>query len=1281
MADAKSEKQKVQEITEKLEQGIKELFESEKYKTYLNTMSKFHNYSFNNTMLIAMQKPDATLVAGFKAWQKNFDRHVKKGEKGIRILAPAPYKIKEEQEKLDPVTGEIMLDKNGMPITEEVEIKIPAFRVVPVFDVSQTDGKELPDIGVNELSGSVEDYEDFMQALTEVSPVPITYEEIDGEAKGYFHTTDHRIAIQEGMSQSQTVKTAIHEVAHAKLHDREQNQDIDAVLDKDRNTKEVEAESVAYTVCQHFGIDTSDYSFGYIAGWSSDRDMKELKSSLDTIRKTASELITGIEDRLAELQKDRAVEQKQKQELEESPANREEQLLFGSEDRFGIYQLKDTEEARDIHFMGMDYLESKGIAVTKDNYDLLYTAPLEEGTSLEDIYTRFNIDRPADFRGHSLSVSDVVVLHQNGEITSHYVDSFGYREVPQFTRELMAEHTKEQTSVIDETTEIFSEIAQEHANDEPDRENEVFLVNYNEWREVSTLDLEQNYFAIDDPYADGDFRLLHLQNQIKDITPTGVHYDTYEEAAAALYEAEREMANMPFNKENNIGSYMLNGRAQLERIMEARQLQKHMDIENDKISYYVIADLNTWAENSPERSKLERFDSISEAMEAFQAYRGKDAQYSDDKARTTFGVSVHGIEFDVIHVRNNENVLSLDLTHSSEAKESKHFMDDLQTLSDSIGIDKVRVHRDMTPEEVKDFVKQRFEYQLKQGGLDDISLYMSRFDTLYEQGKMEKLMPTANQKHIEENVPITEWDNPYFEVKEPEQMAFSIKDKFVSIQTCSEGYDYSVFDTDYKLIDGGVYDNPDISIHAALKDVLEDFGLSEQDERIPVDYEELMEKTEAVEREHLNERIREEVPEADNVVADFKAKTEELFNGINGQTQDDIEQTVWAYLQSKLDEYEIDVELVDVVVSGSRCRGLEKAGSDLDVVVEYKGREHEDDLFNAFNEDGLMIGGIKVDINPITEGKTGTLATYLPGVESYLAEKQAMQKAPAVEVIPEKTVTLTVAECGEFHSLGEFHENIAGVEEAIAVWKSIPPERMNGIPSIGINIHTEGTERYEDVEMDILSGKVIDLEVLDYVPDITDDPKAIEVIAELIDKLPDIEVRGSLEKWQAAILASQIDQFSYDYDTYQYRDTVEDREAQVANITEDIRNGNTGYLNDFLNAVISEGVREGITDIFGQGVEIDDSEAVQTARRAKELLDKLAEYKPLAKIEELEEQNYNMIDNVLNNGAEKKEQEQTKGRISIKEKLAEKKAVIEQRDKAERTSPEKETEKKSQREM
>lgn len=237
------------------------------------------------------------------------------------------------------------------------------------------------------------------------------------------------------------------------------------------------------------------------------------------------------------------------------------------------------------------------------------------------------------------------------------------------------------------------------------------------------------------------------------------------------------------------------------------------------------------------------------------------------------------------------------------------------------------------------------------------------------------------------------------------------------------------------------------------------------------------------------------------------------------------------------------------------------------------------------------------------------------------------------------------------------------------------------IPSIGISIHTEGKEAYEDVQMDIVSGMVADLEMLEYVPDITDDPKAVVLIQELVDKLPDIEVRGSLEKWQAAFLAAEIDELSYDYDPYQYKDTVEDREAQVANIAEDIRSGNTEYLNDFLNAIISEEIREGVADIFGHGTDLDDSEAVQTARKAKELLDRLAEYKPLAKIEELEEQNYNMVDNVLNNGAEKKENEQSKGRISIKEKLAEKKAVIEQRDKAERNCPEKDTEKKVHREM
>ena len=325
-----------------------------------------------------------------------------------------------------------------------------------------------------------------------------------------------------------------------------------------------------------------------------------------------------------------------------------------------------------------------------------------------------------------------------------------------------------------------------------------------------------------------------------------------------------------------------------------------------------------------------------------------------------------------------------------------------------------------------------------------------------------------------------------------------------------------------------------------------------------------------------------------------------------------------------------------------------------------------------------MIGGVKVDINPITEGKTGTLAAYLPEVESYLEEKRkAMQKETVVEEPKETVVTLTVAECGEFHNLGEFHEGIEMVDEAIKLFQQIPPERMHGIPSIGINIHTKGTEHFEDVEMDIISGNVVDLEMLEYVPDISDNPKAIEIIGELIDKLPDIEVRGSLEKFQIDNLAVQIDQLSYDFDTYQYRDTVEDRDVQIATIAEDIRSGNTEYLHDFLSAIVSDSIREGIIDVFGQGMDTDNSEAIQTVRKAQELLDKLSEYKPLAKVEELEEGNYNMVDNVLNNGVEKKEQERSSGRISIREKLAEKKAVIEHKDKA----LQKEQDKKAQREI
>ena len=303
--------ERMKEITDRLETGIQELFESERYKAYLTTMSKFHSYSFNNTLLIAMQ--GGQLVAGYNKWRDDFHRNVKKGEKAIKILAPAPFKAKKEVQKLD-AQGRPVMGKDGKPVTEVQEIQVPAFKIVSVFDVSQTEGEPLPSIGVEELTGSVERYGEFFKALEQTSPVPIGFEDIPGGSHGYYHLTEKRIAIQEGMSELQTLKTAIHEIAHSKLHAIDPEAPAIEQADRpDSRTREVQAESVAYAVCQHYGLDTSDYSFGYVAGWSSGKDLKELKASLETIRATAHELITTIDGHLAQLQKERQTQQEQPQ--------------------------------------------------------------------------------------------------------------------------------------------------------------------------------------------------------------------------------------------------------------------------------------------------------------------------------------------------------------------------------------------------------------------------------------------------------------------------------------------------------------------------------------------------------------------------------------------------------------------------------------------------------------------------------------------------------------------------------------------------------------------------------------------------------------------------------------------------------------------------------------------------------------------------------------------------------------------------------------------------------
>ena len=326
MEEQKSQFDRVKEITDQLEEGIANLFESDAFKQYLTTLSKFHNYSLNNTLLIAMQKPDATLVAGYTAWQKQFGRQVQKGEKAIKILAPTPYKKMVNVEKQDPNTGEVLRNPDGTAQTEIQEVMQSAFKIVNVFDISSTEGKELPTIGVDELLGDVNQYENFMNVLKASCPVPISFEQIDSGAKGYYHQTEQRIALQEGMSEVQTVKTLIHEMAHQKLHavNPTTKEPVGEKGNQTRHVKEVEAESVAFTVCQHFGIDTSDYSFAYVAGWSHGKETPELKASLNTIRQAASEMITTIEGNMQELSKDLNIKQDV---VEENPFEKQENAL------------------------------------------------------------------------------------------------------------------------------------------------------------------------------------------------------------------------------------------------------------------------------------------------------------------------------------------------------------------------------------------------------------------------------------------------------------------------------------------------------------------------------------------------------------------------------------------------------------------------------------------------------------------------------------------------------------------------------------------------------------------------------------------------------------------------------------------------------------------------------------------------------------------------------------------------------------------------------------------
>ena len=1043
--------------------------------------------------------------------------------------------------------------------------------------------------------------------------------------------------------------------------------------------------------------------------------LEGLKSSLDTIRRTASELIMGIDAQLQELQADKKVSRSL-----DKQADKEVQLLYGDTSQYGIYQLKDNPELRDLRFAGTAELLKRGILsddfreIQPENYNLVYTGQFSDiqgqlqGEKLNALFEKFNINHPADYKGHSLSVSDIVVLHENGKNSAHFVDSFGFTELPNFMHELTGikeqEADKAENGFTDEEKQFLE-------TDNASLIAKKFLA----WDEMEDL----GYRFFEDGYID-KFKPVE-----KALFGNGlVSDDTIHDIAHRMQGGEdiREELAKAF-----IGGY--------ERVIGVG--------ENDAVAVFGKDAVTVTFENAEKQVSYEEMGTAFLSLIESEYKDIEQARAADEQEEEIVGNATS--EHDV-----NHSALQNDLKLEAE-----------QTVIEQPASEQIQAEQPETQAEQDESTETPKLTDMEDG------------DEIIDLGDETEQVLADMKKILNDSKNTLGHTDQKREQTEPKKaketkFAFQIADRFVSIQETESGYDYSIMDMDYKEVEGGVYENTGVDIQVIADDIVDDLredrfengaggSISDDDEIIPIDFDELTESianaVQDVDTIHKKE-AEHIVPDIlqGNIVENFKEKTNEFFHEICEMNPSEIEDTVKCHVQAQLDEAGIDAEIVDVAVAGSRCRGLERDGSDLDVVVELSTSEREDVLFDAFNGDALHIGGVKVDINPITAQRTGTLETYLPQVEDYLeGVREAREKEPVsifnirmndeerwfkntsgldaeglckayadcdkpfVEMgkygerieaadhayieqgkrldfsiefneetdqiivfngdnfeykglretlFPEQAaseVTLTVAECGEFHNFGEFHEKIVTVDEAVAKWKQIPPERMNGIPAIGINIHTPGTETYNDVITDILSGNQFELDVLDYIPEIKGSPQAMEMIAELIAKLPDMKIEGNISEdleaklWEkrmpdltpAEQLAVEIDRFIYSYDTNAYHDNHQSMTENVSEISEMIGQRDVEYLTEWLNEVISV------------------ENVLEKTQRANELLEKLAEYKPLAKIEEMEEQNYNMIDNILNNGAgEKAQKEENKkaqdknAKPSLKARLAEKKVQV-----------------------
>lgn len=995
--------QQMKEITERLEQGVKELFTSEMYTEYLKTMSQFHNYSFNNTLLIAMQKPDATLVAGYQAWQKKFKRQVKRGEKGIQIIAPAPIREKEEVEKFDPVTNEPILRPDGQPETEEVVHTIPRFRVTTVFDVSQTYGEPLPELEAPELMGTVENFEIFMQAIKEVSPVPVRFDEVESGAKGFYSNVNKEIVIQEGMSESQTMKTAVHETTHAKLHDRDIMEELGEK--KNQMTREVEAESVAYTVCQYFGLDTSDYSFPYIAGWSSGMEMKELRSSMDTIRKTSGEFIASMTEVMQRLMREEQEkehpeegrefpEQSEYQQAEfyDVPAlfsngrvdreslpegifcydlrgadydpghpltveehvtvnyaasvltavpvtmpeqgylrlgdglnvtggeqtvleylqemaersmeadkelmesaigrNTENLYLSGTEERYAIYQITDHSKGREYQFMGLDFVTSHGMAVDASDYAFIYGGQLSGEETLDSLYGKFNLNHPAGYQGHSLSVSDVVVMQRDGQAKAYYVDSLGFTELPDFVRQRLHEaemnRKREDSAVTLDTSGI--EIEQHeglwHTADKLEIGDEIFyLMEHNEYGDSVAAVIVN---------ADGELVAQELENgfdrgaieAIREyLAGKGIAWEPEAEKAAEIPEQKQYppvyQNTLAYAAEHGAADEYLDSRKlniDCKRAVE-EAIRSHFDgmhLEHDVVD-------GVLEEYGPER--------LSFVLACTVQYKESDGRFSRDTKEWAKRIPIPenmGRGTDLNHdyvVESHPAVLDgfIGIAREKFAELEKEvaepFISQYYVVNDAYGINAEREYQYFP-----DLDSALTAYAVlpnhleKEIGMESTEQPPTRMSLIKCRNGLEEL------EDIEGASLSGKWVNP--ESREALRMAELYLDnhdtetayrlegagRYFAIQTVSVGYDYTFYDSQFRELDGGVYDNPEATLAEAMEDILEDEGLSVADCKV-MDYEELQEKVGEAEQEKNRKPLTAEV------VTDLKGKSHEYHAG------------------------------------------------------------------------------------------------------------------------------------------------------------------------------------------------------------------------------------------------------------------------------------------------------------------------------------------------------------------------------------------------------------------